>query len=104
MADAKNTVSEKERQAYAERLQAEIDSWNADINRLRSKVKVASAEAQHAYTEEIEKIEAKRDALEERFSALKTANAGAWSDVKQGVERAWRDMSSAMTKAVDRFQ
>ncbi len=100
----KQLYTDKEKQAYAERLQAEIDSWNADINKLRAKAKLASAESQRKYQEEIERIEERRDALEAQFAELKTAKADAWDDLVQGVERAWRDMSEAMKKAAGRFQ
>lgn len=100
----KQSITDKEKEAYAERLQAEIDSWNADINKLRAKAKLASADVQQKYYEEIEQIEERRDALEARFNELKAANAGAWDDLRQGVERAWQDMSKAMKNAASRFQ
>ena len=90
--------------AYTRKLEAEIEEWNAEIDLLRAKAKSASADAQLDYEQQIEDLKSKRDEMEGKLQELNDASAGAWEDVKRGVDRAWKDMSAAVDAAASRFR
>ena len=90
--------------AYTRKLEAEIEEWNAEIDLLRAKAKSASADAQLDYEQQIDDLKSKRDEMEVKLQELNDASAGAWEDVKRGVDRAWKDMSAAVEAATSRFR
>jgi chromosome segregation ATPase len=92
-----------DKQAYEKKLEAQIDEWNADIDKLKAKAKKASADAEANYEKEIDKLESRRDDMNEKLEELKSASEDAWEDVKGGAESAWKSMSDAVSSAASRF-
>lgn len=93
-----------DKKAYTRKLEAEIEEWNAEIGLLRAKAKSASADAQLEYEQQIDDLERKRDEMDDKLQELNNASAGAWEDVKRGVNRAWKDMTAAVEGAASRFR
>lgn len=90
-------------QTYQKKLQAKLDEWQADIDKLRAKAKVAEADAKAKYEEQIEQLKTHREKLESDLKGLQNAQSDAWNDMKAGVDKAWDDMSKAMQDAWKRF-
>jgi uncharacterized coiled-coil DUF342 family protein len=97
-------VTEKERQAYADKLRAEIEEWNAEIGLLRAKAKSATADTRIEYERHINDLEKRRDELDAKLEEISQSGSGAWDDIKRGADRAWKEMSDAVKNAVNRFQ
>ena len=49
------------RDAYVEKMKANLDAWNASIDNLEAKARVAEADAQNTYNEQIEALRKQRD-------------------------------------------
>lgn len=92
------------RDAYVEKLKAQIDSWNSDIEKMRAKAREASADAQVKYNEQIEEMKSQRDAAEAKMKEARESSEEAWSDMRAGFESAWSSMSDSFSKAMKRFQ
>lgn len=93
-----------ERDAYVQKIKAQLDHWNAEIDKLEAKSQEASADAQIEYREQIDTLKQRRQEITEKLAALKTAGDSAWEDMKSGVELAWNAMDSALRSAVSRFR
>ncbi|MDX1561910.1 MAG: coiled coil domain-containing protein [Gammaproteobacteria bacterium] len=91
------------RQAYEDRLEAELDGWRADIDKLKAKADKADAEARIKYHEQIDELEKRRATIEQQLGELKTASDAAWGDIKSGAEKTRRAMSEALKSAASRF-
>lgn len=91
------------KQAYLEKLDAELDEWKAQITQLHAKADKAQADAKLTYLEEVDKLKAKQKEAEAQMEKLKTAQGDAWKDVTKGVEAAWDDLGKAMKSAWNRF-
>lgn len=92
------------REAYEKKLQAQLDEWSVEIDKLKAKADKAESEAQLEYYKEIEKLRSKQEESNRKLAELKEAGDDAWEDLKAGVERAWDSLSSAISSASSRFK
>lgn len=96
-------MSTSNKQAYQQKLQAQLDEWSAEIDRLKAKARQADANAQLNYNKEIENLKTYQAQASEKLSELKAASDEAWEDLKTGTEDAWKTLQTAIKSAADRF-
>lgn len=92
------------KEAYQQQLQAKLDEWNAEIEKLRAKAQGAAADSQIEYNQQVEQLERKRDEAKQKLSELQQASEGAWEHLKTGAEKAWNDLGEAVSSAKSKFQ
>jgi len=92
-----------EREEYQKKLQAKLDEWQANIDRMKAQARQAEADAKIEYEKKIEELHAQREEMAEQLEKLRQSQSAAWSDIKAGVEKAWDDMNKAMQDAWKRF-
>lgn len=84
------------REEYVERLKAQLDAWNSDIEKLEGKARVASAETRTKIEEQVVSLKSRRDEAAVKFDALREATEEKWEELKDATEGAW-------AKLKDRF-
>lgn len=89
---------------YKQKLQAQVDSWKADIAKLKAKAAGEAADAQIAMHKQFDAVEHKVDDAQMKISELADAGEEAWESVKHGVESAWDSLKSAAGDAVSKFK
>jgi hypothetical protein len=87
------------RKAYEEKLDAELEEWNAQIALLK-----ARAGAKIEYYKTIEALQHRRDEARTKLDGLKTAGDEAWEDLKTGAEKAWNEVKTAFHIAASKFK
>jgi len=92
------------RDAYEQKLQAKLDEWQAEIDKLWARARSAEADARIEREKEAERLEAKRDEVREKLKEMREAGDEAWDDLRDGAERAWKSFSDAFEKARSRFK
>ena len=92
------------KQAYEEKLKAQLDGWNAKIDELKAKAKGAEADARIEYHETIEDLQEKRSDAKDKLQQLRQASDDAWEELKEGIEQAWSAMGAAINEAISRFK
>lgn len=90
--------------AYERKLQAQLDEWSAEIDRLKAKAEGASADAQIRYHKEIEGLQQQKEAANRKLSELRDASEGAWEDMKSGLDEAWKSLADSVKAASARFR
>jgi predicted nucleic acid-binding Zn-ribbon protein len=90
--------------AYQEKMAARLREWRANIDALKARADQAEAEQKIKYYDEIESLRTKQQQVQEKLEELRTASAGAWDEVKAGVEGAWADLQDAAQRAADKFK
>ncbi len=91
------------KQAYQQKVQAQLDEWSAEIDKLRAKADKADADAQIALNREIDNLRDKKNQAREKLDELSDASEGAWEDLKTGVEAASNQLGQALRSAQSRF-
>ena len=92
------------KEAYEKKIQAQLEEWGAEIDKLKARADRAQADAQLEYSEQIEELRSMRDNANEKLSELRSASDDAWEHLKSGIDGAWDSLSNAMKSAKDRFQ
>jgi uncharacterized coiled-coil DUF342 family protein len=93
-------MSKKE--AYEKKLQAQLDEWRAEIDKLKAKADSAQADAQLEYQKQIEDLRSMQDSASEKLSELKAAGDEAWEDLKAGIDSAWNSLGGAIKTAASK--
>lgn len=91
------------KEAYQDKLKAQLDEWSAEIAKLRAKAEQAQADARLKYLKEVEDLRVHQAKAEAQLHELQRAQGEAWKDMKSGVESAWDEMGDAMKRAWSRF-
>ena len=89
---------------YEKKLKAQLEEWDADINRLRAKANAARAEARVKYLDEVDKLRDQKKQAQARLDELEEAQEDAWEDMKTGIDAAWKNLGNAVNNAVERFK
>jgi hypothetical protein len=96
------TMANKE--AYREKLEAQMREWSAKIDLLKAKADQAEAEAKVEYRNRIEDLRQKKEALRVKLGELQNASDAAWKDIKTGTEKAAADLKDALRSALAKFK
>ena len=92
------------RDAYVKKLQAKLDEWNADIDKLEAKARASRADVQVALNRKVTELRSRREETTAKLRELRDAGEGAWEELKAGVELAWEALSDAMQSAKSHFE
>lgn len=92
------------KEAYREKLEAQLREWSAKIDLLKAKADQAEADAKIDYKNRIEDIRHRKEVLQAKLKELQKASDAAWKDVKAGTERAAADLKEALKSALSKFK
>ena len=92
------------KEAYEQKLQARMDQWKAEIDRLKAQAAEAQADAQLVYNKQIEQLHSQQQEAQSKFDELRRSSDDAWQDLKGGVESAWDSLEQAVQTAASRFK
>ena len=94
----------EKRKAYEEKLDAQLDEWNAQIALLKARADKAKAGAKIEYYKTIDALQHKQDEARTKSHELKTSGDEAWEDLKTGAEKAWDEVKNAFHEAISKFK
>ena len=92
------------RKAYEEKIDAQLEEWNAQIALLKARADKAKAEAKIEYNKTIETLQHRQEEARAKLHELKTAGDEAWDDIKAGAEKAWTEVKTAFHEALSKFK
>ncbi len=92
------------KEAYEKKLQAKLDEWDAEIDKLKAKADAAEADAQLDYHKQIQELQSMQAAANQKLDELKNAGDDAWEDLKIGIDSALDSLSSSIKLAASRFK
>lgn len=91
------------KQAYEQKLEAQLKQWRADLDKLEAKADEAQADAKIEYQRQISSLKSKRSDLKQRLETLKKSSGDAWEEIKTGTESAWQSLSQSFKSAASKF-
>lgn len=92
------------RDEYVQKMKAQLDQWNAELQKLEAKTAEAQADAKIKFERELVELRQRRDEAQKKLVELQKAGDEAWQDMVQGTERMWNAMNDAFQKAWSRFK
>ncbi len=73
--------------AYVEKLKAQLDLWKADIDKLEAKARKATADAKVMYEEQIGELRSKWDTTKDKLMDIENEEEHEWEDLKKEVDK-----------------
>ena len=92
------------RDVYVQKLKAQLDEWNANIDKLAAKADQAGATVKNEYQKQLDESRATRDDVRDKLLTLQQAGDGAWEDLKEGLENSWEILKMSFNKAKAEFE
>lgn len=92
------------KEAYEQKLQAQLDEWSAEIDKLKARADSADADAQLEYYKKIEELRSMQETAANKLTELKDAGENSWEDLKAGIDSAWDSLGNALKSAASRFK
>lgn len=89
---------------YQQKIQAQLDEWKADLDKLRAKASGASADAKLNLGQQVKNLESKMNEGKAKLAEVTNASEEAWDSLKGGVESAWESLRSGFKEAADKFK
>lgn len=83
------------KEAYQEKIEAQLREWTAKINELKAKAEGAKADAKIEMYKRIDALRVKQEAAQAKFQALKQAGTEKWEQLRTGLDQAMEDLKTA---------
>lgn len=96
-------ATETQRARLQRRMERRLHRLDAELERLETRVAVATGQAKTDGDKALADLKAKRAAVAKQVDDLGTKSGAAWSDLAQGLRQAMRDLKSAAADAKSRF-
>lgn len=92
------------RDDFIERMKANLEAWNAEIDILAAKAREVGDEARVKYHDDIERLKQRRDETRELLEELQQTSEAAWGTLRQGLEESWERLRKAFADASSHFK
>ena len=90
--------------AFREQIEANLKAWDSQLEHLKAQAHLASENARVIYENELEELERQRVKAQQMLQDLGTRSGNAWEEMRQGVEKAWLDLSQSLAKVSSHFK
>jgi hypothetical protein len=84
----------KDRKAYEARLDEQLASWEAEIERFKVKAKGVGVDGMMKFDQAIELMQRKNGEARVHLDNLKTTGDDTWEQVKSATEKAWAEFKA----------
>lgn len=92
-----------DRELYRQKMQAQLDEWEAMVGVLKARMSKASAELQLGINQQVRALESGIAGCRTKLSGLASAGEDAWESTREGVESAWGSLKSAVSDATGKL-
>jgi len=91
-------------EAYKQKLAAQLNEWDAQINLLEAKIENVGADMRIKRAEELHELRAKQQAASAKLQDLGKASGEAWEQIKETADKIWDDLKAGVTEAQAKFK
>ena len=90
--------------AYKQKMAAQLKEWSAQIDLLEAKLENAGAGMNIKRAELLNELRAKQRAASEKMKELEKASEEAWEHAKETADKIWDDLKAALADARSKFK
>ena len=87
------------KQAYHQKMAAQLAQWGAEIDLLQAKAVNAGADLRIQYNEDLQALKEKRELASAQLESLKEASNDAWAQIKETADTMWDELKQGITDA-----
>lgn len=91
------------KEAYQEKIEAQIREWSAKLQEYKAKADMANADAKIQMYQQIDRLRAQKEAAQQKLNALKAASGESWEALKAGSERTLEEMKKTWEEMKSKF-
>lgn len=84
----------REKELYQQKMEAKLDEWKAEAEKLRAKAAGADADAKLDANRKAEELDRKIETGNQRLAEIREAGEDTWESVKARVDAAWDTLTS----------
>jgi uncharacterized coiled-coil DUF342 family protein len=92
------------KEAYEQKIQAQVDEWDAEILKLKAQASKTTAEVQINMNNQIKELRKKKEAVNEKLTQLKEASEDSWVDLKAGIEEGLDLLKTTVDSIISRYK
>jgi uncharacterized coiled-coil DUF342 family protein len=93
----------EDKKSYLQKLAAQLQDWDTEIDELKVKAHLAKADAKDEFAKQIEDLRSKRQAMQSKLQQLQDSGDEAWDDIKTGLEKSWTELRGSFRNAMSKF-
>jgi len=90
--------------AYKQKMAAQLKEWNAQIDLLEAKVENIGADIKVKRAEALKELRSKQRTASKKLIELESASSDAWEQVKETAEQVWDDLKAGIAAAQSKFK
>ena len=94
----------KDRELYRQKVQAHLDGWRADVDKMRARALNASADRQLELNRQIALLESKIEDGQSKLSELSKASEDRWESAKDNFASAWESLKASFAEVSARVK
>jgi chromosome segregation ATPase len=88
---------------YKQKLQAELDEWQADVDKMKAKLGGASVGAKLEINQEINQLEGKLGEGRNKLEELSEATEENWENLKASIDETWEGIANSFKDTFGKF-
>lgn len=97
-------LSQQEMDAYRDKVERKIEEFEKDIASLKAKIEEKGDAVDSDVHQAVKDLERQTDSLKGQATALETASAEAWGELKTGIDEAMDELERSYEKAHAKFE
>ncbi|MGD1951594.1 MAG: hypothetical protein ACFB14_18405 [Leptolyngbyaceae cyanobacterium] len=92
------------KQAYQQKIEAKLETLDAQIVKMQAKAGQANAELNAKYQEQLRLLTERRETARLKLEEFKQSSGAAWETMQSGVESAFTELQKSFDKAAAQFK
>ena len=92
------------KQDYIDKLEAQVNVWRMQISQLEDRAERAKADVKHEYLLKVNELGDRVDDFERKIGEMKQIGEESFSELQRGAEKAWNNISSSFSNALEKIK
>jgi hypothetical protein len=92
------------KEAYQEKIEAQLKEWTAKLNEYKAKADKASADVKIQMYSQIDQMKARKEALQQKLNEVGAASGDSWEALKAGSEKILEEMKKTWESMKSKFK
>lgn len=85
---------------YQDILQMQLDEWQIEIRRMRTKAKYADEGTKYFFHEQLDTLVKKRERVQRKLEKLRlSSKKSSWKNLREDLEKSWYELDQSMKTA-----